>query len=171
MNEFKVLDYVALDAELRNCTVALIDPSENATTRINKRLIKIQGYKDRVLGMMYDAINNKNLVEKKYNEMSFEIERAKESLMINDDDIKELAQKKAEAAVNLKLKDKLADMLLMENILADAKAFERRTVLGYENLEATYKSISKLIGNINVLIMKGEMKMPNGAGRLKIGED
>ena len=169
--EFKILNYAALDEELRNYVVALVDPSEFPTSKINKKLIRIQGYKDRVLGMMFDAINNKNMCEKRHNEMISGLERDKEFLMAKDPEIKDLAQKKAEATTNLRLKDKLDTLLLMENILLDAKSYESRVRIAYDNLESTYKAAAKLIGNIQVMFVRGEMKMVNNASGIRIEEE
>ena len=103
MSDFKILNYDELDAELQTYKVVLLEPSAYSTKRISEKMVRIQAYKDRVQSIIEDASKNRNILEQKYNELSSQIERKREGLLINNTDISKLPQKKAEAASNLKL--------------------------------------------------------------------
>jgi len=173
-DEFKILDYEKLSEELKTYAVKLIEPSSYPTEVINKKLVKIQSYKDRVQSIYEDAISNRNILEKKLNDLEEEFEREKERLMINDKEIQELSsQDKRNAALNNKLKDKLEKIRIARNHLLDAKDFESKVKSRYANLESTNKNISRLISTLGIMFMRGELKInPDAKGtKLNIGTD
>jgi len=167
--EFKILDYVELSKELKTYEVELLEPSSYPTPKINRRLIRIQSYKDRVQSMIEDAITNRNIVEKRVDQLQHEIDREKERLMAKDSEILELSSAdKRTAAVNLKLKDKLDALLAANNLFLDAKDFESKARLRYANLESANKNMSRLISTYNVMFIRGEMKPAEGAQKMKL---
>jgi len=167
--EFKILNYDELDAELKTYEIKLIEPSAFATQKINKKFVAVQACKDRVQSILEDAIKNTNIIERRKNSIEFDVEREKEKLLINNDDVKALSsQDKRNAAVNIKLEDKLRTLLTANALLQDSKDFEERVRLRLNNLESANKNLSRLISTFGIMFMRGEMNVSPNAKGLKL---
>lgn len=157
--------YSQLRAELASIHINLdADPASIGIGHLNEKIAEVHSLKDRVAGMLSDAIANVSERDRLYQEAKMLYEAKFDTLLNNDQEIRNLKSEGLRtAACNAKLPDEYAKMNSAKIDLADAESFQKIVQTKYNLLDSANTNISRQISVIQLQLDIGEVNRPASA--------